>query len=100
MTGYEMMKKHRADDLEQSIKELERLADNNSHRVHFLSQEAYKMGIKYAIRQIEATEMLMTKAHKELPYANPKEAQREHDNLMRMLGTMKYGLENRFEGKP
>ena len=100
MNGYEMMKKHRADELETSIRELERLADAHAGSSHYLSQEAYKMGIKFAIRQIEATEMLMIKAHKELPYANPKEAEREHGNMMRMLATLKHGLITRYESKP
>ena len=98
MNGYEMMKKHRADELETSIRELERLADAHAGSSHYLSQEAYKMGIKFAIRQIEGTEMLMIKAHKELPYANPTEA--EHGNMMRMLATLKHGLITRYEGKP
>ena len=99
MTGYEMIKKHREDALEQSVKELERLAEAHKDAVHYLSQEAYKMGIKFAIREIEGTEMLMLKAHKELPYSNPKEAEREHGNTMRLLATIKNGLMARLAGK-
>lgn len=100
MTGYERMKKHRQMDLEQSIDELERLADRCKDKSHYLSQEAYKLGIKFAIRQIESTEMLFIKAHKELPYANPKEAEREHNNQMNTLAMLKKCLIDRYEGKP
>ena len=99
MTGYEMIKKHKEQALEQSVKELEILAEANKDRVHYLSQEAYKLGIKFAIREIEGTEMLMIKAHSELPYANPKDAEREHGNTMRLLATMKHALMARYEGK-
>lgn len=100
LTGYERMKKHREADLEYSTRELERLADNNKDRSHFLSQEAYKLGLKYAIRRIEETEMLFIKAYKELPYANPKEAEREHKNQMNTLEGLKRCLIKRYEGKP
>ena len=100
MTGYEMIKKHRADELETSIRELERLADTHAGSSHYLLHEAYKLGIKFAIRKIEGTEALMIKAHKEVPYANPTEAEREHGNMMRILATLKYSLITRYEGKP
>jgi lactam utilization protein B len=99
-TYYKQIKKHRKDDLEQSILYLERLANANKDRVHYLSQEAYKLGIMYAIRQIEGTELLHIKAHKELPYSNPKEAEREHKNLVSTLAVLKSILTKRYEGKP
>lgn len=98
-TGYEMMKRIYSEKLENSIKELERLADAHKDTSHFLSQEAYKLGIKFAIESIEGTEALMIKAHSELPYSNPKEADREHKNTMNLLGTLKYSLSKRYEGK-
>jgi len=100
MTGYERMKKHREMKLEQSIKELERLADAHKESSHYLSEEAFKLGLKFAIRQIEGTERLFIKAHKELPYANPKEAEREHKNQMNTLATLKHCLEKRYRGEP
>ena len=100
MTGYEMMKKSRQDALEQSILELELLTEANKQSVHYVSQESYKLGLKFAIRQIEGTEALFIKAHKELPYANPKEADREHRNQMNTLAMLKKCLVNRYEGKP
>ena len=100
MTGYERMKKHREQDLEHSTRELERLADAHKGSSHYLSQEAYKLGLKYAIRQIEGTEMLLMKALKEIPYANPKEAERENQNQMNILGNLKACLIRRYEGKP
>lgn len=99
-TGYELMKQHREMDLEQSLLELERLADAHKGSSHYLSQEAYKLGLKWAIRQIEGTEMLYIKAHKELPYSNPKEAEREHKNQMNTLATLKHCLEKRYRGEP
>lgn len=98
--GYKEMMKHREMDLEQSIVELERLADAHKGSSHYLSQEAYKFGLKFAIRQIEGTEMLYIKAHKELSYSNPKEAEREHKNQMNTLAMLKKILVDRYEGKP
>lgn len=36
----------------------------------------------------------------ELPFSNPKEAQREHENLMNVLAVLKRTLVNRYEAKP
>jgi len=99
-TGYEIIKKHRAMRLEQSQKELEALADLHGGSSHYLSQEAFKMGLKYAIRNIEETELLFIKAHKELPYSDPEGATREHNNLMNVLGNLKNTLIRRYEEKP
>lgn len=99
-TGYEMMKRIRAEKLETSICELERLAEAHKDTAHFLSEESFKLGLQFAIREIEGTEMLMIKAHTELPYSNPKEAEREHKNLMNILGGIKYRLKKRYEGQP
>lgn len=98
-TGYEQMKRHQRQTAEHELFQLETLANQNGHRTHYLSQEAYKLGIKFAIRSIEGTEMLMIKAHKELPYADPVSAEREHQNTMRLLATMKAGLVRRYENK-
>lgn len=100
MSMYEEMKKRRQMDLEHSIKELEYLADTHKDHVHFLSQECYKKGVLFAIREIEGTERLLTKAHKELPYANPEEAEREYNNQMNVLKVLKGSLINRHKGKP
>jgi hypothetical protein len=100
MSSYEQMKQHRKSELENSIKMLERLAEANQQRVHFLSQESYKLGLKFAIREIEGTEMLFIKAHRERPYANPIEAEREHKNLMNVLMMLKKSLIDRYEGRP
>jgi hypothetical protein len=99
MSCYDEMKKHREMELESSIRELERLADAYKDRAHYLSVEAFKMGLKYAIRQIEGTEMLYVKAHKEIPYSKPKEAEREHKNQMNTLACLKHCLIRRYEGK-
>lgn len=45
------------------------------------------------IKEIDATVALFKKAHAEIPYSNPKEAQREHDNLMNVLNLMRHKLE-------
>lgn len=100
MSLYEQIKKHRERELEQSIRELERLAENHGGSTHYLTNEAYKSGIRFAIREIEGTEMLYQKAHKELPYANKEEAEREHKNQMNTLATIKAALIRRYEGKP
>jgi len=99
-TIYEQMKQHREAVLETSVKELERLADANKDRVHYLSEEAFKLGIKFAIREIEGIEMLHIKAFKELPFADPKEAEREHKNQMNTLATLKHSLIRRYKGEP
>lgn len=99
-TGYEMMKRIRAERLEQSIRELENLADKHKGSSHYLSEESFKLGLKFAIREIEGTELLSIKAHNELPYSNPKEAKREHDNQMNTLAVLKRTLVKRYEGKP
>ena len=100
MTGYEEMKKHRAMKLEHSIKELEWLADAHKGSSHYLSKEAFKLGLKFAIREIEGIELLYIKAHKELPYADPVDAEREHKNQMNTLATIKACLIRRYEAKP
>ena len=99
LTGYEMMKKHRSDKLELSIKELEWLADENKDRVHYLSEQAFRLGLKFAIREIEGTERLLIKAMNTVPYANPKEAEREHKNQMNTLAVLKSILIKRYEGR-
>lgn len=98
--SYAELKKHREMALEQSILELEILADNYKHISHFLSNESFKLGLAFAIRKIEETEFLFTKAHKELPYSNPKEAEREHKNQMNTLSNLKYTLAKRFRNEP
>ena len=98
--GYELIKKQRAIRLERSQKQLELLANLHGGSSHYLSQEAFKMGLKYAIRNIEETELLFIKAHKELPYANTEAANREHKNLMNVLGNLKNNLIRRHEEKP
>lgn len=98
MTGYERMKKYRQQDFDHHIVELERLVED--HKGIFLSRESYKLGLMFAIRQIEGTEMLHIKAHKELRYSNPQEAEREHRNQMNTLMMLKKSLTDRYEGKP
>lgn len=43
-------------------------------------------------KEIEGWENLLIKAHKDCPYANPKEAEREHQNKMNLLGVIKSKL--------
>lgn len=100
LTGYEQMKLHRKRELEQSMLELERLANAHQGESHYLSQEAFKLGLKFAIRQIEGTEMIHQKAFNELPFSNPKEAEREHKNQMNTLAVLKKRLIDRYEEKP
>lgn len=82
------------------MRELEKLTYENQNRTHWLYQECYKLGVKFAIQEIEGWETLLEKAHKELPYSNPKEADREHGNKMRLLATIRSKLIARYEGKP
>lgn len=100
MTFSDAVRRNRQIRLEQSIRELEALADLHSGSSHYLSEQAFKLGLKYAIRNIEETELLHIKAMKELPFSNPKEAQREHENLMNVLAVLKRTLVNRYEAKP
>jgi len=100
MTGYEQMKKLREETLNQSIIELEHLADQNKECSHYLSEEAFKMGLKFAIREIEGTEMLFLKMMKEIKFKDPIEAEREHMNQMNTLAVLKAKLIRRYEGKP
>lgn len=100
MTIYEAVKLNRVMRLDQSIRELEALADLHGGSSHYLSEQSFKLGLKYAIRNIEETELLHIKAMKELPFSNPKEAQREHENLMNVLAVLKRTLVNRYEAKP
>ena len=99
-TGYERMKRIRYEKLESSIRELEQLADQHAGKSHYLSQEAFKHGLMFAIRAIEDTEALHIKAMAEVPYANPKEAEREHKNQMNTLAVIKSRLINRHRGCP
>lgn len=100
MTLHEQIKKHRADTLETSVRELERLADSNEDRAHYLAEEAFKLGLKFALRAIEGSEMLHCKMMKEIKFSNPTEAEREHKNLMNTLASIKQSLINRYAGKP
>ena len=98
--GYYEIKRQREQALELSIRELEQLADENKDRAHYLSQEAYKRGVSFAVNEIEGWERLLIKAHEGCPYSNPKEAEREHKNTMNLLATIKSKLTARFQGKP
>jgi hypothetical protein len=100
MTGYERMKRSREKSLQDSILALERLADEHKDSSHFLSQESYKLGLKFAINEIEGTEQLFIKAHQKLKYSDPVEAEREHKNQMNTLATLKYRLRARYKGEP
>ena len=100
MSGYEIMKRRREAKLESSVRELESLADSIVGRNHFLSEESFKLGLKFAISEIEATERLHIKAFSELPFANPKDAEREHKNMINVLAVLKSILLKRYEGKP
>ena len=73
---------------------------DDSWNAEVLASAKESLGLKFAIQEIEGTEALMIKAHSELPYSNPKEAEREHGNLMRVLAVMKSRLQSRYEWKP
>lgn len=99
-TGYDRVKRLRQESFNSHVSELEKLADENKDRIHYLSQEAYKCGIAFAVKEIEGWESLLIKAHEGCPYSNPKEADREHRNQMNLLATIKSKLVARFQGKP
>lgn len=94
------MKKSREEKLIKSFTELEAIAVALSDRPLEMADVAFKLGLKFAIREIEGTEALFIKALEVVPYSDPKEAAREHYNLMNVLGTMKYTLLRRIEGRP
>jgi hypothetical protein len=100
LTGYESIKKQRTDKLQKSQQELLDLKVRHIDSPDELVDSVYKSGLRYAIEQIDGWERLNTKAHEMCNYTDPKEAAREHGNIMRLLAVIKNGLQNRYEGKP
>jgi hypothetical protein len=99
LSSYEECKKHREMELEYSINQLNSIAKAYRDRADHVAIEAFKLGLKFGIRKIEETELLLIKAQEELTYTNPKEAEREHRNQMNTLACLKHILVKRYEGR-
>lgn len=53
-------------------------------------------GLQESVEEIRGWKSLLIKAHETTPYANPKEAKREHDNTVRLLDVMISKIEGKF----
>ena len=81
------------DDYASEVKSrIDKLAENFYRDPEYVAKESHAAAMKDAIREIEGWEMLQIKAFNELPFANPKEAEREHKNTMNLLGVIKSKL--------
>lgn len=95
-TGYQRMKRLVSEARERSERELKNLAENYHNDPDYIAKEGFNKGVFAAIKEIEGWESLLIKAHDTAPYANPKEAAREHKNTMNLLGTIKSKLEGKI----
>lgn len=92
-TGYERMKRLTEESRQVWIKHMINLAENYHNDPGHIAKCAFNNGLECAIKEIVGWEKLQEKAFKELPFSNPKEAEREHGNTMRLLAVIKSKLE-------
>jgi len=98
-TGYERMKRLEQEFVLKTKFQLNHLADNYYNDPAHIAKEAYRLAMSIAVDEIEGWENLLIKAHAETPYANPKEADREHRNTMNLLAVIKNKLRKKTELK-
>ena len=99
-TGYDRMKRLEFESKRDTLKKLQRLSENYYNDPDHIGREAYLLAMQLAIDEIDGWEKLMTKAHAVTPYANPKEAEREHGNTMRLLAVIKSKLTKKLAITP
>ena len=92
-TGYERMKRLTEESKQVWQKHLKGLAENYHNDPDHIAKCAFNNGLACAIKEVEGWENLERKIFAELPFANPKEAEREHGNTMRLLAVIKSKLE-------
>ena len=85
MTGYEQMKHAQKVNRENDLKFIEVLSTNYYNEPEHVAKKAFDKGLAIAVDEIEGWKLLLIKAQAEIPYANPAEAKREHDNTMNLL---------------
>lgn len=92
LTGYERMLKAQAEKIQLRDLFITTLADNYYNDPLHIAKKSYDKGLTTVVEEIEGWQNLLVKALNEIPYANPKEAEREHNNTMNLLNVIKNKL--------
>lgn len=85
---YEKLLEYKKIDLDNSKLELKKICEHHKDNIHLLSQESYKLGIEYAMREIGGRLLIYNKANK------------KNMHIIYILEDLKENLSRRYNGKP